>query len=503
MNALLRALTDSRGIENIEQALGMPDITSDAMRRAIDGWFDAWFSRVPPDEEDPCQRIPYAVVNKLGKAVFAEYDSSLQNTGTPKLQYLDRARQAFDAKKRELLQWCMVGGETWAKPVFAPDGLTWQVIRRDAVLILGRAPDGRVTDLACCEKSVVADHEPYQGRQYSDAEYEKLNNSLQRRIGHLNCGHTASPIILGVNAPQYTEEQLRELADANERGVTYNGQHYTLYEAGQEQSRLENAVRTCKRHILMNRETGDAKNLKNNQIRLRVLQSEYGKFCKATGLPTRTERLQTAGFGRSEANKAVWEYKKSSGTKASDLGGQALHTVTDEAIQAVPKPFFRGLSNKANTAAQGYARDLLTKVKDLPLGTEATVSFTEDGQCSWEVGDLKEMRVKVKDLQVPYYSLHNHASNGILSPEDIFQLAKHDNMKGIGAVGHDGALHTCEKVFGYKKENFNRWMDGLLEKYPLYQSQDANKVETALKQRIDLANELRQDGDKHGLRFSG
>lgn len=84
-------------------------------------------------------------------------------------------------------------------------------------------------------------------------------------------------------------------------------------------------------------------------------------------------------------------------------------------------------------------------MKDLPLGTEATVSFTEDGQCSWEVGDLKEMRVKVKDLQVPYYSLHNHASNGILSPEDIFQLAKHDNMKGIGAVGHDGALHTCER----------------------------------------------------------
>ena len=34
-------------------------------------------------------------------------------------------------------------------------------------------------------------------------------------------------------------------------------------------------------------------------------------------------------------------------------------------------------------------------------------------------------------------------------------------------------------------------------------SKDANKVETALKQRIELANELRQDGDKHGLRFSG
>lgn len=352
--------------------------------------------------------------------------------------------------------------------------------------------------LAC-----APDHEPYQGRQYSDAEYEKLNNSLQRRIGHLNCGHTASPIILGVNAPQYTEEQLRELADANERGVTYNGQHYTLYEAGQEQSRLENAVRTCKRHILMNRETGDAKNLKNNQIRLRVLQSEYGKFCKATGLPTRTERLQTAGFGRSQASKAMWEYKKNSATKASDLGGETLHKVTEKAIQAVPKPFFQGLSNNANTAAQGYARDLLTKVKDLPLGTEATVSFTETGQCSWDVGDLKEMRVKVKDLQVPYYSLHNHASNGILSPEDVRVLVKHDNMKGIGAIGHDGTLHTCEKVYGYNVAKTNDWLRDLCKKYSDYQSKDTTNLEAVLKQRTEFANELQENGEKYGLHFSG
>ena len=66
------------------------------------------------------------------------------------------------------------------------------------------------------------DHEPIQGRQYGDAEFEKLNNSLQRRIGHLNCGHTANPIILGVNAPQYTEAQLQKFKDDNERGVVYN-----------------------------------------------------------------------------------------------------------------------------------------------------------------------------------------------------------------------------------------------------------------------------------------
>lgn len=42
------------------------------------------------------------------------------------------------------------------------------------------------------------DHEPIQGQQYGDAEFEKLNNSLQRRIGHLNCGHTAIWMLWGM-----------------------------------------------------------------------------------------------------------------------------------------------------------------------------------------------------------------------------------------------------------------------------------------------------------------
>lgn len=153
------------------------------------------------------------------------------------------------------------------------------------------------------------DHEPIQGRQYSDAEYERLNNSLQRRIGHLNCGHTAGPIILGVNAPQYTEAELKQFAEDNEKGITYNGKHYTLYQAGQEQATMENAIRNLRRQILADEET-KSPDLQKHQIRLRVLQSEYTRFCKAAKLPTRNERLQVAGFGRSQASKAVWTYRK-------------------------------------------------------------------------------------------------------------------------------------------------------------------------------------------------
>lgn len=344
------------------------------------------------------------------------------------------------------------------------------------------------------------DHEPIQGRQYSDAEYEQLNNSLQRRIGHLNCGHTASPIILGVNAPQYTEAELKQFAEDNERGITYNGKHYTLYQAGQEQATMENAIRNLRRQILADEET-KSPDLQKHQIRLRVLQSEYTKFCKAANLPTRNERLQVAGFGRSQASKAVWTYRRS---KVSDvqIQGHTLYSVTEERINAVPAPSFRGLTNKANGKAQGYARELLRKVQNKALGTEAIVDFTADGYVRYSVGASGKMQVASPELSVPYYSLHNHASNDILSPEDVQRLIKYPNMKGIGAVGHAGALYTCEKVYGYNLERARNWFKSLKQKYPLYKG-NTDDLEEALAQRVAFAEELRRDGVKYGLIFSG
>lgn len=344
------------------------------------------------------------------------------------------------------------------------------------------------------------DHEPIQGRQYSDAEYEQLNNSLQRRIGHLNCGHTASPIILGVNAPQYTEAELKQFAEDNERGITYNGKHYTLYQAGQEQATMENAIRNLRRQILADEET-KSPDLQKHQIRLRVLQSEYTKFCKAANLPTRNERLQVAGFGRSQASKAVWTYRRS---KVSDvqIQGHTLYSVTEERINAVPAPSFRGLTNKANGKAQGYARELLRKVQNKALGTEAIVDFTADGYVRYSVGASGKMQVASPELSVPYYSLHNHASNDILSPEDVQRLIKYPNMKGVGAVGHAGALYTCEKVYGYNLERARNWFKSLKQKYPLYKG-NTDDLEEALAQRVAFAEKLRRDGVKYGLIFSG
>ena len=154
------------------------------------------------------------------------------------------------------------------------------------------------------------DHEPVQGKQYSDAAYEALNNSLVRCIGTLNCGHTAFPIILGVSSPQYTPEELEKFRTDNEKGVTIGGKHYTMHEATQTQRKLERAILAQKRYILIDEATGDKDKLLTGQIKYQRRDQEYKRFSRAAGLRTQQERMEVAGFGPRQAGIAEKEIEK-------------------------------------------------------------------------------------------------------------------------------------------------------------------------------------------------
>lgn len=141
------------------------------------------------------------------------------------------------------------------------------------------------------------DHEPIQGKQYTDAEYQSLNDSLRRRIGTLNCGHNAMPIIIGVNSPQYTKAELEQFRNDNAKGINYEGRQFkTIYEATQYQRKIERSIRTQKRRKTIATAQNREEDAQQAKTRLKVLQGEYRRFCKATGLRTEDERLFVAGW---------------------------------------------------------------------------------------------------------------------------------------------------------------------------------------------------------------
>lgn len=138
------------------------------------------------------------------------------------------------------------------------------------------------------------DHEPIQGRQYSDEAYQKLNNSLARRIGTLNCGHAAFPILLGVSRPLHTAAELARLREENAKGIQYEGKPYTLYQATQKQRELERTIRRQKRRVMAAEETGDQEGAAAAKTRLTLLRQRYREFSKAAGLRTQEERTWVA-----------------------------------------------------------------------------------------------------------------------------------------------------------------------------------------------------------------
>ena len=152
------------------------------------------------------------------------------------------------------------------------------------------------------------DHALYQGRQYSKEEYDRINNSLARKFGWWNCRHLVYPIRLGVSPRAYSDEQLQKYLDDNEKGVWYNGQHYTLSEARDRKRQLESLISQTKYDILATE--GDEQLLKERQIRLQNQRREYERFCRETGQEPENWRTMVASFGRSEASKAAWAARK-------------------------------------------------------------------------------------------------------------------------------------------------------------------------------------------------
>lgn len=137
------------------------------------------------------------------------------------------------------------------------------------------------------------DHIDIQGQQYSLAQFEDLQNNLERAIGEHNCRHYAFPIVLGVSEPSLSMEQLNSYKEASERKVEYQGKEYTRYEASQVQRKLETGVRYAKDELRMATSAGNSNAINDANKKVNTLRREYSNFSKAVDLPKKTERYRT------------------------------------------------------------------------------------------------------------------------------------------------------------------------------------------------------------------
>ena len=169
------------------------------------------------------------------------------------------------------------------------------------------------------------DHEGVQGRQFSTvkpnenelSEWEKLQageeaidykgNSYTldhdhkngyRPISEMNCYHYIFPIVLGVSEPEYSDQQLKQIIDSNGQGFELDGKHYTNYQGTQLQRRLETEIRKQKDIQILGRESGIEQTVRESQDAITRLTNKYNKLSKASGLPTKMQRMRVSGYHR-------------------------------------------------------------------------------------------------------------------------------------------------------------------------------------------------------------
>lgn len=158
------------------------------------------------------------------------------------------------------------------------------------------------------------DHEDIQGHIFYNEEFNKLQDyeyfgdikdvngrvytrdgsNHIRPIGELNCYHVAMAIVVGVDKPRYTQEELDKINKDNEKGFEFEGKHYTLYEGTQLQRQLELSIRkNCEIEVMAKASGESGKQLlEDTRATINQLFNKYHELSKVSGLPVKLERTR-------------------------------------------------------------------------------------------------------------------------------------------------------------------------------------------------------------------
>ena len=149
-------------------------------------------------------------------------------------------------------------------------------------------------------------HGMYQGKQYSNKEFEQIQNSLQRKFFTNNCRHSSFPIILGISEPAYSDKELQQYKDNSNKQVEYttkqkdsNGNYIKKtvpkYEMSQVLRKTETEIRRLKDVKNQFDIMGDKGMIQEYNKKISAKTKYYKQIASETGLETKMDRLRVYG----------------------------------------------------------------------------------------------------------------------------------------------------------------------------------------------------------------
>ena len=136
--------------------------------------------------------------------------------------------------------------------------------------------------------------------------YPSFEENAEPLLNEYGCLHFKFSILLGISRPAYDTEQLEEFKANDSRKFEFEGNEYTKYEGEQLQNKIEVAVKRQKELANIAKAAGNEDLRREAQYKINLLTSKYAKLSEVSGLPTKMERMQVAGFRKVLTHAELW-----------------------------------------------------------------------------------------------------------------------------------------------------------------------------------------------------
>lgn len=143
-------------------------------------------------------------------------------------------------------------------------------------------------------------HAAWQGKVYSKEELTTVCGlgSVTGLLG-ANCYHMYYPFVKGISERNWTDEWLAEQNRKESIPKTFKDKEYTLYEAKQQQRKMETAMRAQREKAVLLKQGGaDPDDVMLAKAKYQGQLGEYTRFCKQMGLQQERERIYYDMRGR-------------------------------------------------------------------------------------------------------------------------------------------------------------------------------------------------------------
>ena len=253
------------------------------------------------------QTMAYVVYNDSGERVFTDLSRTYQEVTDRAILSISQGRESFDTTMQKTMRDLTKNG---LRTVDYASGYSRRLdssVRMnimDGVRRLNRELQTQFGEEFGADGVEVSHHEnpapdhedTVDGRQFSNEEFESVNNSLTRHVGELNCYHMIYSIVLGVSQPLYSKEALGESKKHNHDGFEFEGTHYTMYEGTQLQRQIETKIRQYKDRQIGAKAIDDMDEVGKCQQKIEQLMQKYNDLSKVSGLKTKVDRLRVEGY---------------------------------------------------------------------------------------------------------------------------------------------------------------------------------------------------------------